>query len=187
MSASTSSAATLESFRRFLNAEPQLASCAPLGSIASMAERTLLHAGPPFERATAIRAPVLNSAIAAVMFEGWCKDATVAHETIMRGDVTLAPAQDHGVVTPLAFVVSPSMSVLGVSDVRGTAPQRCAPINDGPAPGRCALAPVSMDAPSVCNCCNGSARPCTRRCARRFRLCHSCAPGLPMATICMDA
>lgn len=135
MSASTSSVTTLESFRRFLEAEPQLASCAPLSAVVSMAGRTLLHAGPPFERATAIPAPVLNSAISAVLFEGWCKDETDARETIMRYEITLAPAQDYGVVTPLAFVVSPSMWVLGVSDGRGTAPERYAPINDGPAPG----------------------------------------------------
>jgi hypothetical protein len=119
MSASTSSAPTLQSFRRFLNAEPQLASCAPLGLVTSIAGRALLHAGPPFDRATAVPTPALNSAVAAVLFEGWCKDETDARETIMRGDVTLAPAQDHGVVTPLAFVVSPSMWVLGVSDVHG--------------------------------------------------------------------
>jgi hypothetical protein len=136
MSASTSGVATLESFQRFLRAEPLLGSCAPLASVIAIAERTLLHAGPPFQHATVIPKPVLNGAITAALFEGWCKEETDAREMILRGDIQLSPAQDYRVVTPLAFVVSPSMSVLGVSDVQGNGSiHYYTPINDGPAPG----------------------------------------------------
>jgi hypothetical protein len=130
-----SSAATLESFQRCLRAEPRLESCTPAAAAIPLPERTVLHAGPPFQNTSVIPVPVLNSAIAAVLFEGWCHDDGEAHQMILRGDVRLVPAQDYGVLTPLAFVVSPSMWMLGVGDARGNAPRRHTPINDGPAPG----------------------------------------------------
>jgi hypothetical protein len=130
-----SSAATLESFQRCLRAEPQLESCATAASAISLPGRTMLHAGPPFENTSVIPAPVLNSAIAAVLFERWSNNDSEARRMILRGDVRLVPAQDHGVLTPLAFVVSPSMWVLGVGDARRNGPARYTPINDGPAPG----------------------------------------------------
>jgi hypothetical protein len=130
-----SGAKTLESFQRCLRTEPQFETCAPAASAISLPERTMLHAGPPFENTSVIPAPVLNSAIAAMLFEGWCSDESEAHHMILCGDVRLAAAQDYGVLTPLAFVVSPSMWVLGVGDAQGNASGRYTPINDGPAPG----------------------------------------------------
>jgi hypothetical protein len=62
-----SGAATLESYQRCRRAEPQLESCAPAASAISLHERTVLHAGPPFENTSVIPAPVLNSAIAAAL------------------------------------------------------------------------------------------------------------------------
>jgi hypothetical protein len=55
-----SGAATLESFQRCRRAEPQLESCAPAASAISLHERTVLHAGPPFENTSVIPAPVLQ-------------------------------------------------------------------------------------------------------------------------------
>ena len=98
-------------------------------------KRTLLHAGPPFAKVANVPAPVLNSATAAAVFEGWAANETAANDFIRRGDIHLAPAQNYGVVTPLAFVVSPSMWVLRVADAAGKAQSRYAPVNDGRAPG----------------------------------------------------
>ena len=133
MSAPLSNRATLESFERLLAAVPQLDHCARLSDVAAIEDRTLLHAGPPL-RSGAIPPPLLNSAVAAALFEGWAADAAQARDAIMHGAIRLAPAQDHRVVTPLAFVVSPSMWVLGVSDAAGQARPRYAPVNDGPPP-----------------------------------------------------
>jgi len=133
MSSTPPNSATAASYERLLAARPQLDRCAPLGDIAAVPNRTLLHAGPPLQ-AGAIPPPLLNSAIAAARFEGWARDETQAHDAILHGDVRLAPAQDYAVVTPLAFIVSPSMWVVGVSDAARKDLVRYAPLNDGPPP-----------------------------------------------------
>jgi len=125
--------ATRQSFERLIAAEPQLEACVPVATIATLPGRTLLHAGPPLQRG-AIPAPILNSAAAAACFEGWATTRKEARAAIAAGDIGLMPAQDHGIVTPLAFVVSPSMWVLRVGDARGAATVRYTPINDGPMP-----------------------------------------------------
>ena len=134
MSSHLSNRATWESFERLLAVKPQLDLCAPLASVVSVPEHTLLHAGPPMREKAAIPAPLFNSAVAAALFEGWAEDESGARSAIQQGRIRLAPAQDHGVVTPLAFVVSPSMWVLGVSDAAGEVKSRYTPVNDGPPP-----------------------------------------------------
>jgi hypothetical protein len=126
--------ATQLSFERFLAAEPQLDGCAPLGAFVALPEKTLLHAGPPFQKGDVLPPPVRNAAAAAALFEGWAVDFDAACVALARGDIRLAPAQDYGVATPLAFVVSPSMPALRVTDARGHATPRYAPVNDGPPP-----------------------------------------------------
>jgi len=129
-----SAKATRNSFERFLAVEPQLDGCAPVASLTALPERTLLHAGPPFNEDEAIPPPVLNSAAAAACFEGWADSHQAARAAIARGSIRLEPAQDYAVVTPLAFVVSPSMWALRVSDAGGAGPARLSPLNDGPLP-----------------------------------------------------
>jgi len=118
MSSTLSNRATLESFEHLLAAKRQLDRCARLSDIIAVADRTLLHAGPPLPDGM-IPPPLLNSAVAAVLFEDWAHDDAEARDAIVRGAIRLVPAQDYGVVTPLAFVVSPSMWLLGVSDAAG--------------------------------------------------------------------
>ncbi|WP_342052068.1 MULTISPECIES: oxamate carbamoyltransferase subunit AllG family protein [unclassified Cupriavidus] len=91
----------------------------------------LLHAGPPYASAAAVPAPVRNAAIQAVMFEGLAPDAEAAGRLLAGGDVTLAPAQDYGVATPLAQVVSASMPLAVVGDGASVA---YAPLIEGPPP-----------------------------------------------------
>lgn len=134
MKSSSSDRATRVSFERLLAAVPQLDGCAALGSLVALPEQTLLHAGPPFQKGEAVPAPVLNSAAAAAQFEGWAPDVAQARGAIASGEIRLAPAQDHAVVTPLAFVMSPSMPALRVSDAARHASPRYTPVNDGPPP-----------------------------------------------------
>lgn len=75
--------------------------------------------------------PVTHAAIQAILFEGLCADAASARELLRRGEVELRPAQDHGIVTPLAQVVSASMLLVAVKQ-RGQISH--APIIEGPAP-----------------------------------------------------
>jgi hypothetical protein len=91
--------------------------------------RVLLHAGPPFRGAPPT--PVLHAAIQALLFENLAADEAAARELLLRGDVQLRPAQDHGIVTPLAQVVSASMPLVAV---RQHAHVCHAPVIEGPAP-----------------------------------------------------
>jgi hypothetical protein len=72
----------------------------------------LLHAGPPYRGAAP--APVLQAAMQALLFEGAAPDERAAARLLGEGSFRLEPAQDHGVVTPLAQVVSASMPLLQV-------------------------------------------------------------------------
>jgi hypothetical protein len=89
----------------------------------------LLHAGPPFRAAPPT--PVMQSAVQAILFEGLAADAAHAHELLLRGGVHFRPAQDHGIVTPLAQVVSASMLLAAVKQGEQIGH---APIIESPAP-----------------------------------------------------
>lgn len=78
----------------------------------SLPDRVLLHAGPPLRGAPP--APVWNATVQAVLYEGWVSDEHDAHLLCVGGGVEWQPAQDHGVVTPLAQVISPSMPLAAV-------------------------------------------------------------------------
>jgi hypothetical protein len=108
----------------FLAARPAWSGTVKARSFGPRTEKWVLHAGPPFEAPGDIPAPVRNSLIAAIRFEAWaCTDAEAWAE-IERGRVALHPAQDFDIVTPLAFPVSPSMSLMRVG-------QGAAPFNEG--------------------------------------------------------
>ncbi len=72
----------------------------------------LLHAGPPFQGAPPT--PVVQAAIQSILFEEWAGDERTARAMLLGGEVVLRPAQDHGVVTPLAQVVSSSMPLAAI-------------------------------------------------------------------------
>jgi len=91
--------------------------------------RCLLHAGPPLRGPAP--APMVNAAVQALLFDGLAADVGSARALLAGGGVRLAPAQDHGVVTPLAQVVSASMPLAAV---RAGAWVRYAPLVEGPAP-----------------------------------------------------
>lgn len=93
-------------------------------------EGVLLHAGPPYEGRPA-PAPVRNAAAQALLFEGAAADFEEALRLLDGDEYFLAPAQDYGVVTPLAQVVSASMPVLVVGDEERLV---CAPVVEGPPP-----------------------------------------------------
>jgi len=98
-------------------------------ALPDLPSQVLLHAGPPL--AGPAPAPMRQAAVQALLFEGLAPDAQAAEQLLSTGAVQLAPAQDHGLVTPLAQVVSASMPLAVVGDG-----QRCAwaPLVEGPAP-----------------------------------------------------
>ncbi|BES69224.1 DUF1116 domain-containing protein [Marinobacter nanhaiticus D15-8W] len=101
-------------YRRFENL--RLEGVARLGDVVpDVHTRLLLHAGPPY-MAGPLPAPVRNAAINAILFERLADSAEDPAAMLDRGDFKLSPAQDVGVTTPLAQVVSASMPVFVIGD-----------------------------------------------------------------------
>jgi len=102
---------------------PRSAACPRLDA------RVLLHAGPPYRGLPP--APVLHAAIQALIFERAAPDERAAARLLGEGAVRLEPAQDHGVYTPLAQVVSASMPLLAIEQ---NSQVSYAAVVEGPAP-----------------------------------------------------
>ena len=90
---------------------------------------TLLHSGPPMIEGKITT--TLNSAAVACVFEGWAENFSEADKLIQSGKITFLPAQDYGVATPLAAVVSPSMQLIAMVDQNNNANKAYSPINGG--------------------------------------------------------
>ncbi len=97
-------------------------------------QNTILHAGPPFASAAQIPAAILNSACAALCFEGRASERDAAAEMIRNGAVALKPAQDFNTVVPLAGVVSASMWLHEVISLPDRSNAAYAPLNGGNGP-----------------------------------------------------
>lgn len=132
MNTLVSSAAADAAHSAMIAARPTLVGCGSLRSFQDLPDRILLHAGPAYSAAERVPQPVINSAISAVLAEGWATSPEDARRMIRRGAIPLRPAQDFGVVTPLAFVAVPGTAVLRIADAAGIAPERFCPVNDGP-------------------------------------------------------
>lgn len=100
-------------------------------SIPRSARNVLLHAGPPLK--AELPHAILNSACVALVYEGQAQDMAQARSLLTSGKIVLEPAQDHGVVTPLAQVVSASMPLAEV-DNEQTKTRRYAPLIEAGVP-----------------------------------------------------
>ena len=72
-------------------------------------QKIILHAGPPFSSLDEIPQAVKNSILIGIQYEGWASDKAAAEALLISGQITLAPAQDHDAVVPLAGVITPTM------------------------------------------------------------------------------
>ena len=115
-------------------AEPVWNRLEKAGKAVGMGHDVLLHAGPPFQTTAEIPTPILNSAAAALEFEGITKDGTSGKALILNGEIRLEPAQDYNVTTPLAAVVSASMMLHSVYDAHRGRTVTYAPLNGGSGP-----------------------------------------------------
>lgn len=121
--------ADAQALERLFAARPAWTGIASAKDAVGLDGRTLLHSGPPAEAGHVI--PTLNSAAVACVFEGWAESLEEGDALIESGEVTLAPAQERNVATPLAAVVSPSMQVLVMEDLAGVGQRAVAPLNGG--------------------------------------------------------
>lgn len=102
-----------------------------LQSILPSQGRLVLHAGPPFRDAQELPAAIRNSALIGILYEGWAASKQEAQALLDAGGVQLAPAQDYGVVVPLAGVVTPSMYLIEVSDSNRLDNKKYSVLNEG--------------------------------------------------------
>lgn len=100
-------------------------------ALPALGEDVLLHAGPPYASGDAVPPAVRNAAALALVQEGREPGLAAALAAMGRGCYRWQPAQDLGVVTPLAQVVTAGMPLLVVGDARTC---RYAPIAEAPAP-----------------------------------------------------
>ena len=119
------------SVEKLLSVIPVWSKVTTLGSAIGLSDRTLLHCGPPAKNANQLVTPILNSAAVACVFEGWAKSLDEADELISSGEVNFEAAQNHNVVTPMAAVVSSSMTVTEFSDINNPKQRTWAPLNGG--------------------------------------------------------
>ncbi|MDB5729331.1 MAG: hypothetical protein JWQ00_2536, partial [Noviherbaspirillum sp.] len=87
------------------------------GDALSLPSFTLLHAGPPLQNPRRPCPPLLSSAVLCCLYEGWASDEAQAEALIASGRVALRPAQQYGVVTPLAAMISPRTSLVEIADL----------------------------------------------------------------------
>jgi Protein of unknown function (DUF1116) len=116
--------------RRLADVDPLLVRVRPAAEvIPALKERLLLHAGPPIA-AGALCGPMRGAALGAAVFEGWARDLREAEALLDRGAIALRPAHDEGAVGPMAGIISSSMPLLEVRDVKHGI-SASAPLNEG--------------------------------------------------------
>lgn len=110
-------------------AEPVLARVASAAEAVGLAPHELLHAGPPLADPMRPPAPLRSACVMTALHEGWAASAAEAEAMLASGALRLSPAQDRGVVTPLAAVVSACTPMFGVVDAAGSRAPTWAPVS----------------------------------------------------------
>jgi len=112
MSIKTANQTTLQ---RLTEGQPFLVDCLPAVQAVGLAERTVLHAGPPlvWERACAT---VQSAICCAVRYEGWAPDDAAAAELVRKGAVRISPCHHQSAVGPMTGIITPSMPVFVVEN-----------------------------------------------------------------------
>ena len=106
-------AANAEVLRRLDGAKPLLTDVLPVRDVVPDAgERTLLHCGPAIGWAD-VCDPLRRSMRAAVVAEGWADGLDEADRLLGSGGVALEPANEHGMVVPMASALGVGTGVRG--------------------------------------------------------------------------
>ena len=104
-------------FGRYLAARPVLTGLAAArDAVPGLADRTILHAGPPIAWAE-MCGPMRGGILGAIVHEGWAADIGAAETLAARGEIRFAPCHHHDAVGPMAGLLTPSMPVWVVSTV----------------------------------------------------------------------
>jgi hypothetical protein len=108
-------AANRTAVERLLAAGSELVDVRPAREAIGLADRMLLHSGPPLTWEMA-SGPMRGALIGATLFEGWASTGEEAEQILAAGEITLDPCHHHRTVGPMAGVTSPSMWMWCLSD-----------------------------------------------------------------------
>jgi hypothetical protein len=121
--------ANAEALRRLTEGLPVLVDCRPAREALELADRTVLHAGPPIDWSR-MCAPMRAAVLCAARYEGWAANDDAAAALVAAGAVRLAPCHHHGAVGPMTGMITPSMPVFVVEN-RAFGTRAHATINEG--------------------------------------------------------
>lgn len=122
--------ANTEALRRMLAGDPVLVDVVPAAqALPGLAERTILHAGPPvgWER---MCGPMRGAVMGIAVFEGWAKDLDDAARLAAAGAFAFHPNHDFGAVGPMTGLTTRSQPLLVVENKAFGNRAYCA-INEG--------------------------------------------------------
>ena len=121
--------ANAEVVERLEGAAPCAVTVAPARDVVpGLRDGLLLHSGPPIEWER-VCDPQRRALTAAAVFEGWAGDREDAAGRLERGEIELAPGNEHDHVGPMTGVCSPSMPVWVVE---GGGARAFSTLNEGP-------------------------------------------------------
>jgi uncharacterized protein DUF1116 len=114
---------------RLTEGTPVLVDCRPAREALDLADRTVLHAGPPIAWDRMCE-PMRAAVLCAVRYEGWAANDDAATALVAGGTVRLEPCHHHGAVGPMTGMITPSMPVFIVEN-RAFGTRAHATINEG--------------------------------------------------------
>src|SRR3954467_10147015 len=127
---STIDQANQEALRRILAGDPVLVDVVPASeAIPDLADRTILHAGPPigWER---MCGPMRGAVMGIAVFEGWAKDLDDAAKNAAAGSFAFHPNHHFGAVGPMTGLTTASQPLMVVENKTFGNRAYCA-INEG--------------------------------------------------------
>ncbi len=111
-------AANRQAVQTMLAAEPVWCDVRPAGEvIAGLADRMILHAGPPIEWQR-MCGPMRGAIAGAIVLEGWSDDLASAMDVAARGGVAFHPNHHFNAVGPMTGLTTASMPVMVVENRR---------------------------------------------------------------------
>ncbi len=115
---------------RLVSAEPVLIDIKPAREVVpDLDEKMILHAGPPVNWED-MCGPVRGAVMGALIYEGLAEDADEAAALAASGEITFDPCHHHRAVGPMAGVLSPSMWVFCVENMKHDNTAYCT-LNEG--------------------------------------------------------
>ena len=121
--------ANAEALARLTDGLPVLVDCRPAREALELADRTVLHAGPPIAWSRMCE-PMRAAVLCAMRYEGWAANDDAATALVATGGVRLEPCHHHRAVGPMTGIITPSMPVFAVEN-RAFGTRAHATLNEG--------------------------------------------------------